>query len=314
MAETTVPDVQPDVTHITYWYLRWLMFILPAVLLVVTIWTAIQQQNLERSISAYYGGPVRDVFVGVMIATAVCMIAYRGSSMLEDYTLNGAGIYATFVALVPSTLDRVLNDLGKNPQPIGDDPLLAESGSAADDYISFLQAAITTVVVLCVLLAVIELTKFRRLARLWNVSPRNKFFIVVTSALLGVFLVVAMVQVWRSDAVDVAMSVITRGPWQPGIHDFAAYFLIGALAVAVLSHAWPRVAAGRNVSQADLAVAGRYKVIFVLMLAGAPLVALIVYLVSPDHWTIFVEWWEIALFCVFWLLETRRVASTLSAE
>jgi hypothetical protein len=29
---------------------------------------------------------------------------------------------------------------------------------------------------------------------------------------------------------------------------------------------------------------------------------------APDHVVIFIEWWEIALFAVFWGLETRRVA------
>ena len=29
---------------------------------------------------------------------------------------------------------------------------------------------------------------------------------------------------------------------------------------------------------------------------------------APEHKVIFIEWWEIALFAVFWGLETRRVA------
>ena len=29
---------------------------------------------------------------------------------------------------------------------------------------------------------------------------------------------------------------------------------------------------------------------------------------APDHKVIFIEWWEIALFAIFWALETRRVA------
>lgn len=72
----------------TYRYLRWLLILLPAVLFFVTIATAIQQRTLEPSISAYYGGPVRDVFVGAIIGTAACMVAYKGASRLEDYTLE----------------------------------------------------------------------------------------------------------------------------------------------------------------------------------------------------------------------------------
>src|SRR5450759_4501787 len=99
----TVPELQAEIARITYRYLRWLMVLLPAVLFVVTVAYAAIQQDLETSISAYYGTPVRDVFVGVMIATAVCMVAYQGSSLLEDYTLNGAGFYAVFVAFIPMT-------------------------------------------------------------------------------------------------------------------------------------------------------------------------------------------------------------------
>jgi hypothetical protein len=57
-------EEQTDVPRVTYLYLRWLMVLLPAMLLVVTVSTALLQGKLESSISAYYGGPVRDVFVG----------------------------------------------------------------------------------------------------------------------------------------------------------------------------------------------------------------------------------------------------------
>lgn len=49
------PDEQTVVARVTYRYLRWLMVLLPAVLFVVTMLTAIQQGKLEHSISAYYG-------------------------------------------------------------------------------------------------------------------------------------------------------------------------------------------------------------------------------------------------------------------
>src|SRR4029450_8920401 len=81
-SEAPPPEEQDEVPRVTYLYLRWLMVLLPAMLLVVTVFTAVQQQKLESSISAYYGGPVRDVFVGVMFGTAACMVAYRGYSLL----------------------------------------------------------------------------------------------------------------------------------------------------------------------------------------------------------------------------------------
>jgi hypothetical protein len=49
----------PEIARITYEYLRWLLICVPSVLFVVTTLTALQQGELERSIRAYYGGPVR---------------------------------------------------------------------------------------------------------------------------------------------------------------------------------------------------------------------------------------------------------------
>ena len=45
-----------EITRITYEYLRWLLICVPSLLFVVTTLTAWQQGELERSISAYYGG------------------------------------------------------------------------------------------------------------------------------------------------------------------------------------------------------------------------------------------------------------------
>ena len=52
-------EPRAQVARITYAYVRWLLICLPTLLFVVTIVTALQQGELERSISAYYGGPVQ---------------------------------------------------------------------------------------------------------------------------------------------------------------------------------------------------------------------------------------------------------------
>ena len=74
-----------------------------------------QQGELERSISAYYGGPVRDIFVGALFAIAACLVAYQGVGLLEDYALNGAGFYA----LVPTGFGELMDELQRNPTPDG---------------------------------------------------------------------------------------------------------------------------------------------------------------------------------------------------
>lgn len=112
-------EQRAEITRTTYDYLRWLLILIPALLFVVTIVTALQQGELERSISAYYGGPVRDIFVGTLFAIAACLIAYQGVGLLEDYALNGAGVYAVFVALVPTGFAGLMNELRQTRSPAG---------------------------------------------------------------------------------------------------------------------------------------------------------------------------------------------------
>jgi hypothetical protein len=294
-----VPDVRDEVTRITYRYLRWLMILLPGVLLVVTISTAIQQRELQPSISAYYGGPVRDVFVGVLIATAACMVAYQGSSLLEDYTLNGAGFYAVFVALVPSNLDETLRALRAN-----------QTTDGVGDYIWFLRAALTTVLGLCLFLLVGGEANKKRLTELVQSGKWRRFFVKVTGAILLLFLLLAMWQLWIPDPKDVTMDGIPISSLRLRIHDLAAILLIAGLAVAVACHAWPREVAARE-SETDVRGRRTYKALFFAMLAG-PVIALIVNAFFSGHVVIFLEWYEIALFGVFWHADTRHIGKRLA--
>ena len=44
------------------------------------------------------------------------------------------------------------------------------------------------------------------------------------------------------------------------------------------------------------------------MSIGIAVPVLVARVFAPDHKVIFIEWWEIALFAIFWGLETRRLA------
>ena len=134
----------------------------------------------------------------------------------------------------------------------------------------------------------------------------NTAFLVVTSVLLAGFLLLAMWQLWIPALDKVTMD----GFWIFRIHDLAAIALIASLAVAVWSHAWPaKVWRPGSAAPAagELAVAGRYRLIFGAMVAG-PGVALAANLGGFDRPVIFLEWYEILLFVVFWIMETLRAA------
>jgi hypothetical protein len=74
--------------------------------------------------------------------------------------------------------------------------------------------------------------------------------------------------------------------------------------------ALPRAKDGPFFVSRDLWPSGRffYGVIFLLMSLGIIVPVLVAGVFAPDHVVIFIEWWEIALFAIFWGLETWRVA------
>ncbi|MDQ3685486.1 MAG: hypothetical protein M3430_07770 [Acidobacteriota bacterium] len=64
---------------------------------------------LEPSISQYYHTPsrlssftTRDIFVGSLFAAGACLYLYKGFSTRENVALNLAGVFALFVALLPT--------------------------------------------------------------------------------------------------------------------------------------------------------------------------------------------------------------------
>lgn len=88
----------------TYFVLRMVIaagaLILPAALL---LWVALDPAVAMRgSLSAFYYSPARSVFVGILVAIGVALVAYRGYTRGENAMLNAAGVLSIVVALVPT--------------------------------------------------------------------------------------------------------------------------------------------------------------------------------------------------------------------
>lgn len=92
-------------TIITYRALR--MGVVAAALLLTAslVLEIIRTKGLElTSISASYYSPVSKVFVGVLVATGMALIAIMGREKSEDGALNLAGMLAPTIGMLPTTV------------------------------------------------------------------------------------------------------------------------------------------------------------------------------------------------------------------
>ncbi len=90
---------------ITYRALR--MGVVAAALLLMAslVLEIVRTRRLElTSISASFYSPVRNVFVGVLVATGLALIAIMGREKSEDGSLNLAGMLAPTIGMLPTTV------------------------------------------------------------------------------------------------------------------------------------------------------------------------------------------------------------------
>lgn len=254
----------------TYRHLRLMLVTLPALMFLAILILAFTGQ-VEGSISAYYLGPIRDIFVGAMVGTAVCLIVYRGFPPFEDYTLNVAGFYAIFVAFVPTGLTETLDSLGPEER---------------QDAIDALRISIGAVIAITVVFVLLE----RRFGQ-WTIPgllerQATKWVFIVTNVFGVAFLAFVLIRGFADDSFQ-------------GVHLAAALLLFASLAAAVASHAWPRPFGGPGQG------IKHYRTIFFLMLAGIP-IALVLWAMQSEYTVLVLEAWEIFLFSAFWVMEAKR--------
>jgi hypothetical protein len=100
--EMTSEDLRRNMMR-TYFTLRVgivaLSFALPLILLGYSL--ANFGGLVVGSMSAFYGGVMRDWFVGILWAIGFFLINYKGFSALEDWLLNFAGGFAVLTAMTP---------------------------------------------------------------------------------------------------------------------------------------------------------------------------------------------------------------------
>jgi hypothetical protein len=300
MDRSTAPDTGWDPrAGQTYRYLR-LITPLPAVwLLLAIVAVALAQQRFLDSISDYYGGPLRDVFVGALMASGIGMIAYKGRSKLEDYALNFAGANAFFVALVSNSFQDLLD--ATRALEDGRGPVASSAGFASSaELLQNLRISMATLVVVLAAFVLVDSafmgwTRFR-----WNEQTPTTNALIVISWCGEIVLVVLVLSMLVGLETVVGWSIFSV------IHFTAAALLIVNLSFAAASHAFP----GRlrrdqvDAPPASAPVRRAFITITSLMwlglLVGVPLI-----LVGTPYSVLGVEVWEIILFIAFWVVATR---------
>jgi hypothetical protein len=273
----------------TYRYVR-IVVVLPAVWLIVAILvTSIAHPPVNDSISDYYGGPIRDIFVGGLMACGICMVAYKGRSKLEDWALNFAGANAFLVALVPNSFTDLLKEAQaaettSTPPPV-----------SSHDLVTNLRVSVF--LYLGVVLAFVLIDRY--LVKRWTgfhvreqTMPANALIAVswVGEALL-VVAVVALVADYRT---ILGASVFTI------VHFAAAGLLVVNLSFAAASCAFDGL---YKSGKAPLGPHRILKTVTFAMLLGIVGGGICI-LCGVDYSILVTELWEIVFFLIFWISAT----------
>lgn len=274
----------------TYRYVR-IIVMLPAVWLIAAIIVvSLLRWPPYDSISDYYGGPMRDVFVGGLMACGICMVAYKGRSKLEDYALNFAGVNAFFVALVPNSFPRLLDEAQAAERT--DTPPLVTS----PELVGNLKIAVGLFLIVILVFLIVDWKVMKWSEFHWADQTRPANVLIALSwiaelALAGI--VVAMV---------VGVETVATASVFTVVHFGAAALLVGNLSLAAASYA------SKKLHKPDEAPFDSpelfFQVVAVAMWLGIILGGVAI-LQGVQYSVLVTELWEIVLFVAFWVRATR---------
>ena len=242
------------------------------------------------------------MFVGALMASGVCMIAYKGRSKLEDYALNFAGFNAFFVALVPNNFTAVLNRAATTSLTTGD-------VVTREQLLTNLRFVLTAFLITSALFIYFDYKLMNWSAFKWG-RDETKFasaLVVVSWVTEIVFLlgIVGGVLAGRETLFGLSIFGI--------LHFTAASLLIANLSFAAASHAFPLKlrspqlnATAEKISPSALK---GYRCIVAAMWGGLIIGGLCIVL-GVSYSVIVTEYVEIGLFVAYWLIATRGDWST----
>jgi hypothetical membrane protein len=226
---------------------------------------------------------VRSFFVAALVGIGLALFCLKGSTEGEDILLNLAGIFAPFVAFVP-TSDPNGCSSGLPPVPVTDD---VAGNAATREAAEALQASIVNNVtaLLVVGAGAAAIVLYRRREHLWKWPNAAGYWVAA-----GVWLLLAGVF-----AVD---------------EEFFATYAHNATAIAMFFFIFVVVFVNAKEYRKDPVNAGElnlYAWIAGAMAVSAALTLLAVVISGKGYSVLVIECIFIALFMLFWLIQTREL-------
>jgi hypothetical protein len=266
----------------TYRYLR-LALVAIVVLLFTAVtleWWATGRRCVQGSISAYFHTPVQSVFVGVLVTMGVCLIALKGNTEAEDILLNVAGMLAPGVAFVPT------NEVGgcrSVPFVVADVPARVANNMQA----LFVAGALVALAVFVIA---------RRDAAGGRLGRWDRLGIVGTTLLLGGG------AVWF---------YVDRQLFLNLAHGFAAVPMFMCIIAVVWLNGRDAQTSVRegDAPPANARYVAAYRAISVAMLVALVVTVVVSLATRSSALVLWVEVVLIALFAVFWLVQTSELWS-----
>ncbi len=270
----------------TYRYLRLAMLTLIAMLAasIGIEWWQAGRDCFQHSISGYYYTPVQAIFVSTLVAIGVCMVALKGNTEWEDILLNGGGMLAPVVGLVPTPGKGACRSV---PVTLRDTPADIANNMGALFFAGGLALAIT-----------LGIAVAARRAASGNSPGRKPWDHRQTLGQVLALLVLGGGFAWFS---------WNRAGFSKGAHYTAAIALfVCIIGVAILNaKGFDRRRQGAR--RMKLPYANRYSFIAVGMVVSAIGMGLWKWLVGWDHAVLWIEGVLIGFFAAFWLIQTQEL-------
>ena len=272
----------------TYRFLRMAMPALGVVLFASVLYQVIATEPdcWLTSISAYYYTPARAVFVGALFGIGTCLVVYRGQTSREDVALNLAGVFAIFVALIPTPLKAVRPDEDLEVCSRSNVPTNAQLEAALDNNVT---AALIGLAVMALAYVVFRLC----------LPPTPG---VGRPALKTVLFTCLLTAVVWSAFLAASDTFYSKG------HVIAAVGLFIGIGVMIVMNVWPAfaVSSGETPPQDSPRM---YRLIygacFVTMLACAAVFGTLAYM-DKANGVFWLETSVIVTFVVFWAFQTAE--------